>query len=271
MLSGHGYGTVFELTPNGDGSWTESVLHSFYYSDGFGPEVGLIFDAAGNLYGTTLGGGALQRGTVFKLTPNGDGSWTESVLHSFNGSDGNWPRGLIFDAAGNLYGTTYLGGARNVGTVFEFTPNGDGSWTKTVLHSFRGGSDGANPMAGLIFDAAGNLYGTTIWGGGGVCPNGCGTVFKLRPTLSGTWRFGVLHKFMGTPGAYPYAGLVFDHSFLGPVPGQRASIKPYIGSTSRQASADAFPRVALSSTRTEISMALRNTAAPRGNRRRLSL
>ena len=132
--------------PNGDGSWTESVLHSFNGNDGYHPPAGLIFDAAGNLYGTTYYGGAHDTGTVFELTPNGDGSWTESVLHSFNGSDGSGLfAGLTFDAAGNLYGTTSWGGGFGYGTVFELTPNGDGSWTESVIHSF-GKHDGQTPL-----------------------------------------------------------------------------------------------------------------------------
>ncbi len=145
------------------------MLHSFNGSDGEGP-TGLIFDAAGNLYGTTYYGGAHGRGTAFKLTPKADGSWTESVLHSFNTSDGAFPdAGLIFDAAGNLYGTTEGGGNSSVcdggcGTVFELIPQKDGSWAESVLHPFND-SGGAFPDAGLIFDAAGNLYGTASFGG----------------------------------------------------------------------------------------------------------
>src|ERR1022692_4730194 len=118
-------------TPNADGSWTESVLHSFNgsASDGAIPLASVIFDAVGNLYGTTSGGDH-SNGNVFELTPNADGSWTESVLHSFDGYDGSSPQaGLIFDAAGNLYGTAG-GGAYGKGTVFKLTPNGDASWTE---------------------------------------------------------------------------------------------------------------------------------------------
>ncbi len=201
-----GCGTVFKLTPNGDGSWTESVLHWFNGGDGAWPSAGLIFDAAGNLYGTIPYGGAFGYGTVFELTPNGDGSWTESVLHWFNGSDGAGPAGgLIFDTAGNLYGPTYYGGAQSDGTVFELTPNGDGSWGESVLHSFKG-SDGVEPVAGLTFDAAGNLYGTTYYGGA----KGKGTVFELTPNGDGSWGESVLHSFKGSDGAGPYAALTID-------------------------------------------------------------
>ena len=123
-------GTAFELKPNGNGSWTQQVLYNFG-ATGTAPNTpfaGMIFDGHGNLYGTTAGGGAYgQGGTVFELSPNGSGGWTEQVLHSFqnNGTDGFQPFSpLVFDAAGNLYGTTYLGGTYNFGTVFELSPNG---------------------------------------------------------------------------------------------------------------------------------------------------
>jgi uncharacterized repeat protein (TIGR03803 family) len=211
-----GPGTVFKLAPNADGSWTESILHSFNGKDGERPEAGLIFDAAGNLYGTTSAGGALRLcqghgcGTVFKLTPNADGSWTESILHSFIARpDGKNPYGgLTFDAAGNLYGTTSEGGAYGLGTVFKLAANADGSWTESVLHSFKG-SNGAFPAGTLIFDGAGNLYGTTVQGGNG-CEFGCGVVFELKPGSNGSWTGSVLHSFKGSDGEYPDAGLIFD-------------------------------------------------------------
>jgi uncharacterized repeat protein (TIGR03803 family) len=149
----------------------------------------LIFDAAGDLYGTSTGGGG--NGYVFELTPNGDGTWALSLLHSFfkNGTDGLHPYGsLILDAAGNLYGTTALGGSGacagdGCGTVFELTPAGGGNWTETILHSFdNDGTDGYYPYAGMIFDAAGkNLYGTTNLGGSTCESRGCGTVFEITP------------------------------------------------------------------------------------------
>src|ERR1035438_1221071 len=148
----------------------EKVLHNFNHdgTDGWRPEAGLIFDAAGNLYGTTSQGGSSGVGTVFELTPATGGTWTEKVLHSFGGgADGGYPEaGLILDAAGNLYGTTQWGGTSTVGAVFELTPAAGGTWTEKVLHSFlNDGTDGVNPVAGLIFDGAGNLYGTTYQGG----------------------------------------------------------------------------------------------------------
>ena len=190
----HGWGTVFELSPREGGGYTETVLHSFDYngSDGAYPLAGLIFDGTGNLYGTTNEGGIHTTcfgypgcGTVFELLPRQGGGWTETVLHSFgSGTDGIVPAaGLIMDTAGNLYGTTYEGGIRGGGTVFELSPREGGGYTETVLHSFGSGTDGYFPFAGLIFDAAGNLYGTTDYGGiHETCDlNACGTVFELVP------------------------------------------------------------------------------------------
>jgi uncharacterized repeat protein (TIGR03803 family) len=176
--AGDGPGTVFQLTPSG----TLSVLYRFTGRDGAVPHGRLIADAAGNLYGTTHNGGAyIGYGTVFQLTPSG----TLNVLHSFTGgSDGAYPEaGVIADAAGNLYGTTYGGGAGGQGTVFQVDPSG----TLTVLHSFTGGSDGGHPVAGLLADAAGNLYGTTAGGASTKCAQGCGTVFELTapPSFTG--------------------------------------------------------------------------------------
>ncbi len=211
-----GCGVVFKLAPNPDGTWTESVLHSFTGTDGGVPYAGLIFDATGNLYGTALSGGTSTTcgsppgcGVVFKLAPNTDGTWTESVLYSFgNAEGGSDPEaGLIFDAAGNLYGTTYEGGAYYQGVVFKLKHNADGTWTESVLHSFAGyPRDGAFPVAGLIFDAAGNLYGTTASDGS----HSCGAVFKLKPTSSG-WSETIVHSFTGL-GRTPAAPVIFDRA-----------------------------------------------------------
>ena len=197
---------------NPDGTWTGGVLHRFTDRDGRYPSAPLIFDAAGNLYGTTqLGGtgGGGERGVVFKLAPNPDGTWTESVLHEFAGFvDGCDPlAGLVFDGAGNLYGTAAGCYGGMDGVIFKLAPNPDGTWTESVLYSFGGGPDGATPTAGLTFDAAGNLYGTTDQGGA----YGSGVVFKLAPNPDGTWTEIVLYTFTGgADGANPYAGLIFD-------------------------------------------------------------
>ena len=212
-------GTVYELTPAGGGGWTEKVLHSFDQNgtDGSFPAASLIFDSAGNLYGTTTSGGTYTKGTVFELTPAAGGTWTEKVLYSFNGNgtDGYAPySGLVFDSAGNLYGTAYYGGTYSRGTVFELTPQAGGTWTEQVLHSFGNGTDASAPFAGLTFDTAGNLYGTTEVGGtsGGCAPYGCGTVFELTPQSGGGWTERVVYSFAnnGTDGTVPKAGVTFD-------------------------------------------------------------
>ncbi len=183
--------------------------------DGIHPLGGVIFDAAGNLYGTTQYGGAYGEGTVFELTPTGGGIWTEETLVSFfplRMGGTNPTGGLTLDAAGNLYGTTYWGGPGLYGTVFELIPGAGGSWTEKLLYGFpdNDGAEGSNPAYGsLIFDAAGNLYGTASYGGG-VSPGG-GTVFAMRPTAGGRWAYKVLHTFgTGTDGSNPGAGLIFD-------------------------------------------------------------
>jgi uncharacterized repeat protein (TIGR03803 family) len=212
-------GVVFELALKAGGGWTEKVLHSFNGTDGYHPYAGLIFDGAGNLYGTTTYGGAGGAGVVFELTPKAGGGWTEKVLHGFNGTDGAQPyAGLIFDVAGNLYGTTQRGGPPGCyadygcGMVFELAREANRGWTEKVLHTFRG-KDGAYPYAGLIFNSS-NLYGTTAQGGPAGCDSnlGCGTVFELTPKAHGGWTEKVLHNFIqkGRDGVYPYAGLIFD-------------------------------------------------------------
>ena len=206
-------GAVFELTPTSDG-WTESVLYSFTGgADGAGAGNGVILDPDGDLYGATWDGGNVTNfcylgcGVVFELT-RGTNNWTESVLYSFTqGSDGtNSSGGLTFDSAGNLYGSAWNWGTYGYGVIFELTPSADGTWTQNVLYSFKGGSDGANPQGRLIFDTAGNLYGTTR-----NYYSGYGIVFKLVPNSNGTWTKQTLHQFTGgKDGANPYVGLTFD-------------------------------------------------------------
>ncbi len=204
--------TVAAILILASGSWAASKYKTLYKftggKDGSLPWAGLVFDATGNLYGTTTSGGGHKAGTVFKLTPTAAG-WSESVLYSFTGgADGGMSgsgAGLILDGAGNLYGTTGSGGVYGQGVVFELTPTSDG-WAESVLYSFTGGADGSGPFAGLIFDSAGNLYSTT-WGGGGLDCN-CGVVFKLAPTSSG-WIESVLYSF-GPDGRNSDAELVLD-------------------------------------------------------------
>jgi len=207
---GHAAGEVFKIAPDG----TETVLFAFIPGQGDGkfPYGGVVLDAQGNLYGTTAygygtGGHGYCRGgcgTVFALSPTG----VETILYNFKGikhNDGSYPNGVVRDAQGNLFGTTAYGGAGDEGTVFKVTPDG----TETVLHSFAGGTDGAHPVAGLVLDAQGNLYGTAASGGDLSCGSGggCGVVFEVTP--AGAEK--ILHTFTGgMDGAYPYAGLVFD-------------------------------------------------------------
>jgi uncharacterized repeat protein (TIGR03803 family) len=218
-----GNGTIFKLTPpvKGQSIWKETVLYSFagFPSDGANPYAGLIADREGALYGTTNGGGTADLGTVFRLMPSAKGQiWKSTVLHSFAGfpSDGANPyAGLIADREGALYGTTNgggSGGTNGYGTVFRLTPpaKGQSFWTETVLHSFAGGpSDGREPLAGLIADKEGVLYGTTV--GGGTAD--LGAVFSLTPPAKGpsVWKSALLHSFADpstSDGANPWAGLL---------------------------------------------------------------
>jgi uncharacterized repeat protein (TIGR03803 family) len=202
---GSGNGVVYEMMRSGSG-WTEQPLYAFSGSpDGATPFAGLIFDNAGNLYGTTTTGGLNGFGTVFELSPPGSG-WTEQVLYNFQGgSDGSFPTGgLAFDQSGNLYGSTNKGGMGGGGTVFQLTPSG-GSWTYSLLYSFTG-STGCGPFSDLGFDGAGNLYGTTLCDGA----SNAGNVFKLTPS-GGSWTYSSLHDFTnGSDGGYPRSNVTFD-------------------------------------------------------------
>ena len=204
------YGVVFAMA--GPGIPGPTILHAFAGgSDGQQSFGSLVADASGNLYGVTWAGGAYQAGTVFEMTrdPVG-GIWSETVLYEFRGApaDGANPyAGVTFDSAGNLYGTTYAGGTSGFGTVFKLTPNQDGTWSETVLHSFAGGNDGGNPYGGITLDALGNLYGTTNAGG----PGRHGTIFKMAQTQAGQWSETVLYGFTGgVDGGWPDAGIILD-------------------------------------------------------------
>jgi uncharacterized repeat protein (TIGR03803 family) len=211
----YGYGIVFKLRHDPDGTWRARALYNFTGGkDGGNPYAGLIFDSAGNLYGTTVTGGNVSSGgVVFKLKPNANGTWTESVVHTFV-DDGEWPyAGLVFDAAGNLYGTAAFGGDWGCGTVFMLKPNPDGTWTDSKLYGFTCNADGGFPYGALIFDAAGSLYGTGQSAdesyGWGSAVNG--VVFEVSPNSDGTWTESTLYKFSGgADGRWPSAQLIFD-------------------------------------------------------------
>lgn len=240
-------GTIYELSPpaqNGE-AWTETVLYVFKghdQNDGSSPAGTLIADAGGNLYGVAAYGGSgpcvlfgtpTGCGAVFELSPPdkfGD-PWTETVLYNFQGgNNGDLPVGsLVFDKAGNLYGSTEFGGGQgttcdifyggNCGTVFELSPPNvkGGQWREQVLHSFAGGTDGALPNGGLVLDRMGTILGTTFYGGeatcGGIEGIGCGTVFAIfAPSIKGKkWTEGQVHVFQGgSDGSWPSAGLTLD-------------------------------------------------------------
>lgn len=229
-----GCGTVFKLIPTSSGPWTENIIYTFTNNgDGAIPAGHLAVDASGNLYGTT----ALTNdkddsgGTVFELSPMAGGSWTLNTLFTFSGvrtaTTGVTPNGgVILDAEGNLYGTTLCGGSAirtpgwspceqnfGYGNVFKLSPGTDGIWTEQVLYTFFNFENAVFPDTALIFDPAGNLYGTTYYGGARNA--GAGTVFELTPTASGEWTEKVLARFDGdaiNDGRSPYDAVLMDGS-----------------------------------------------------------
>lgn len=223
-----GCGSVFELQPpaqSGD-RWTLTDIHDFYVttSDGYAP-TSILLGPGGVLYGTTIA----YSGTIFKLAPPAaGGAWKEDIIFNFDDSSGTGIYGTqpvsLALGKGGLYGTTLLGGntgGQGNGTVFELTPASGGSeWTESILYNFTGGADGGRPDSGVIIDAAGNLYGTTDFGGTYTCAvtgtNGCGTVFKLAPPVDGgDWALTTLYDFMGgTDGASPQGQLLMKKGVL---------------------------------------------------------
>ena len=216
-LSTAGCGIMFKITAG-----EETIVHTFTAVDGSSPVGGLVASGSGKLYGVTAQGsigsppqgcGVLGCGVVFEFDGN-----KVTPIYSFGGvPDGADPEaGLIVDSGGNLFGTTNLGGAFNWGTIFELSPQLDGTWTEQVLYSFTGKRDGAEPRGGLAMDAKHNLYGTTLIGGHfhtvGPCRPGCGVVFKLKQISGGVWAEKVLHLFGDTDddGQEPYGRLVRD-------------------------------------------------------------
>lgn len=188
----------------------ETVLYSFPGgANGQSPQGTLAMDSSGDLYGTTISGGVSNNrggcGVVFELSPAAGGGYTPSVVYTFqsaSATDGCNPySGIVLDSAGNLYGTTSLGGTDNCGTVFELSGSG-GTWTEKILWNFTCGNDGAYPYTAVVFDSAGNLYGTASAGGDQICTlnggeAGCGTVYELSPTVSGEWAETTLVEFSG--------------------------------------------------------------------------
>jgi uncharacterized repeat protein (TIGR03803 family) len=209
-----GFGVVYSLYKPHGAAWQQTSLWTFSGdADGAGPTGQLIMDSTGALYGVTGGGAAYASGTVFKLTPPAQGqtAWTETTLYTFtHADDGGVPvGGLIADPQGNLYGTTTRYGANGYGTVFELSPPAQGqtSWTFATIHSFTGKSDGGSPLASLLMDAKGNLYGTAPRGGNtGIS----GAVFELVPTHGGPWHETTLYAFSGSDGLYPCGPLIAD-------------------------------------------------------------
>lgn len=220
---GGGCGVVFELSPNGTGGWTYTVIHEFLGgTDGGESYTPLTLDSAGNLYGTgSVGGNSTACsggcGVVYKLAPNGTGGWTYSVIHNFHSTDGANPRtGVVLDSSGNIFGTTYSGGSSGFGVVYRLSPNASGGWNVAVVHNFTGGVDGGSPNAIIVAPSNGSpdvFYGTTYLGGSrGHCISfGCGVVFRLSH-VDGAWREGPIHSFTGGKDGGNPSGLTMDGS-----------------------------------------------------------
>jgi uncharacterized repeat protein (TIGR03803 family) len=203
----YAHGTVFEMTAEPDGSWTERVIQSFDKANGDYPGGPVVMDTYGNLYGVTVYGGDYNGcesgcGLVYELSPNSDGTWTESVLHIFNPNVGDFifPSGqLAFDSNGNLYGTASQGGPYGNGGIFELEKSA--GYAEQILFGFGAYStDGITPINGVVFDLSGNLYGVTVAGG----DYSLGTAFKLTPATQGQWTETILHSFgSGLDGQQP--------------------------------------------------------------------
>ena len=203
-----GLGTIYQLHPRSNGRWAFRVIHDFTGgSDGSSGSAGKMVFRGGSLYGAATTGGA-GYGTVFELRPTDTGGWNFRTLYEFQGApDGSFPYGaLLFDQSGHIYGTTYYGGADGLGSIYELTRATGGNWSEQILYGFQAGEDGNSSISNLVFDTAGNLYGTTSEGG-----LGSGTIFELAPNGNGTWTESLPHLFAGPPdGAFPYAGMVGD-------------------------------------------------------------
>jgi len=221
----YGEGAISELSPGSHG-WTETFLYSFCpkfpCANGVIAAAGLVWDRAGNLYGTTQFGGNFPPqcpgsagcGVAYQLESLGGGKWKYRVLHRFAAfpNDGQLPyAGVTLDSKGNVYGTTLYSGTSS-GTVFELSPQQDGSWKETILYDFPNSEkNGGAPAGGVTFDNLGNLYGTASAGGDPNC--NCGVVFKMTPQANAKWKYSVLHRFKGTDGVGPGYNLIFDKNY----------------------------------------------------------
>ena len=204
----YGLGTIYKILQR-NGASDLQVLHAFTGgADGAAGSAGRMILRHGHLYGAVTAGGTYGSGVVFELSTRGDRALNFRTIYSFRGQpDGSFPYGaLLFDGVGNIYGTTYYGGANGIGSVYQLSPRAIGEWDESVLYSFQEGSDGNSPISNLVADGVGNLYGTTSEGG-----LGRGTIFKLSPAGSGKWIETVVHAFEGPPdGGFAYNGMVVD-------------------------------------------------------------
>jgi uncharacterized repeat protein (TIGR03803 family) len=205
----YGLGTIYKIHQASNRAWVFGVLHAFTGgTDGATGSAGRMILRDGRLYGAVTAGGRYGSGVVFELNAGGFGERDLKILYAFRGQpDGSFPYGaLLFDQSGNIYGTTYYGGANGIGAVYKLSPQPVGEWTEEVIYSFQQGTDGNSPISNLVFDKAGNLYGTTSEGG-----LGRGVIFKLAPVGGGNWTETVVHAFEGPPdGGFAYNGMVVD-------------------------------------------------------------
>ncbi len=214
-------GELFELSPNLDGSWTETVPFVFPGGAGGAAVSGsLVADAAGNFYGTTVGGGNVSLcknyfgcGTVFELSRGANGVWTESILYTFNGTpDGSYPEKIVMDGSGNIFGTTASGGIHGFGTLYELARNSSGTYSHRNLYQFSGGKDGSLPY-GVALDAPGDIFVTAQLGGiqNRSCPReGCGALLEFSPNGSGDYNPRLIYEFQGKHDGSIPGGLTVD-------------------------------------------------------------
>jgi uncharacterized repeat protein (TIGR03803 family) len=206
-----GYGTIWQLRPQANGRWQFRLVHTFTggADGGTGSAGRFLIDKAGNLYNVATVGGTYGSGTAYELTPTMIGQWKFTLLYAFKGQpDAGFPYGgLAMDTRGNLYGTTYYDGANDLGSVYRLSRQ-SGVWKENVLYSFKGGADGSSSISNLVFDAAGNMYGTTSEGGAGCS---CGVIFKMTPGTNGKWTESIAYRFQGQPDpGFAYNGMVVD-------------------------------------------------------------